>query len=333
MTIQRPFDWPLSRRAMLGSLAAAPLALAACGKSPSSGGRRKIRIGHSSAAVALSTAVEEGLFEKLGLDVELLPIQSGPAAVAATVGGALDFTFGDFLGWAAALANGFANCKLVSPANGNGNLVVLGRKQLAGPRGLAGKRIGVGPAPVFALSTKLWLRKIGVDPESVELVITNQGSEHALGRGDIDALVAFDPVAYEAEKKYGAHVIAGDPSAAVMPAGAGRACYYVNGDYAKANPETVRQIVTCLHQGGRSFASAAPLRKAELLSNYIGFSVAQMRRDMPGLIEHFRHPPVQLTPFDIAANQRWVDIAAHEGAIPKSIDIAPFIHETALEGA
>lgn len=326
---------PLSRRAVLGGIAAVPLALSACGKGRQGGSaaNRKIRIGHSSAAVALSTAVQEGIFARHGIDVELMPIQTGPSAVAATVGGALDFTFGDFLGWAAALANGFTNCKLVSPANGNGNLVVLGRPGITSPTQLVGKRLGLNAAPVFALSTRLWLQKIGVDPSKVDFVITNQGAEHALGRGDIDALLAFDPVAYVAERRYKAKVIAGDPSEAVMPRGAGRACYYVNGDFARDNPETVETVVTALHEGARAFASAAPRRKAEILSQYIGFSMAQMERDMPDLIEHFRHPPVQLTPFDIKANQDWVNLAAREKAITKAVDIAPYVYKSALREA
>lgn len=324
--------WSISRRSLIGGMALTPLMLSACGGAASSGAGRKIRFGHSAASVASSTAMKEGIFAKYGLDVELVQIQSGPSAVAATVGGALDFTFGDFLGWAAALANGFMNCKLVCPANGNGNLVILGRKGIDRPEQLVGRRIGVGAAPVFALSTELWLRQLGIDKSQVEFVIVNNGAEHILGRGDVDALLAFDPSAYEAQRQYGAKVIAGDPTQAVMPEGAGRACYYVNGDYANENPEAVESVVAALREGAQLFVDASPQKQAELLSDYIGFTVEQMERDMPGLVENFRYPPPQLTAFDVAANQAWVDIAAREKAISKSVDIAPYVHSTALVG-
>jgi ABC-type nitrate/sulfonate/bicarbonate transport system substrate-binding protein len=330
----------ISRRAALwGALGlAAPLMLSACGKpqtkAAAPGGKTRIRFGHTSAAVAVSAAQATGAFERRGLELALTPITSGPAAVAATVGGALDFTFGDFLGWASALANGFKNCRLVAPANGNGNFVIVARKGIDTPQQLAGKRIGVASAPVFSLSVKLWLKQIGVDPGSVNLVLTGQGMEHALGRGDIDALLGYDPVVYRAEKLYGAKVIAGDPTEAVMPKGATRACYYVNGDVLAAHPDVVDRMVAAIHEGAREWARATPLQKAQWSAPYLGgLSPEQMQRDMPGLMESFRYPPAQLAPFSIAANQAWVDIAVQGGALSQRVDIAPFVHKTALEAA
>jgi ABC-type nitrate/sulfonate/bicarbonate transport system substrate-binding protein len=328
----------VSRRAALaGALGlTAPLALAACGKSNrvATTLNKPIRFGHSSAGVALSAAQATGAFARRGLQLSFQPITSGPSAVAATVGGALDFTFGDFLGWAAALGNGFKNCRLVAPANGNGNFVIVARKGIDSPSQLAGKRIGVSSAPVFSLSVKLWLKQIGIDPSSVKLVLTSQGVEHALGRGDIDALLGFDPVVYRAEKLYGAKVIAGDPTEAVMPKGATRAAYYVNGDFLAAHPGVVDQVVDAIHEGARAWASATPLQKAQWSAPYLGgLDPQQMQREMPGLMEHFRYAPVQLAAFDVKANQAWVDIAVRGGALSHDVDIAPFVHRTALEAA
>lgn len=327
---------PSRRAALIGGLAlAAPLSLAACGKpkAPAKGGLTKLRFGAGSAAVAACTAKDAGIFQRNGLDVELMQIQSGPSAVAATVGGALDFTFGDFLGWASALVNGFTNCNLVAPANGNGNLVIIARPGIDRPEQLIGKRLGVSPAPMFSLSVKLWLKQIGIDPNAVHLVLTGQGAEHALGRGDIDALLAYDPVVYRAHKLYGAKVIAADPTEAVMPKGASRACYYVNGDFLKAHPDIVERTVASLHEGARLWTAASPREKAQIVSPSSGLTVAQMETQMPGLVENFRHPPAQLTPFDIPAAQAWVDIAARDGALSKRVDISPYVYKTALEAA
>lgn len=282
--------------------------------------------------MAAVAAREAGVFERLGLQVDILPLKNGPSAVAATVAGALDFTFGDFLGWVAALSNGFLNSRLIAPANATGNQVILTR-QGAGvrtPADLVGRKFGVSAAPVFGLSVRLWLRKNGVDPAKVQLVVIEQGPEHVLGRGDVDAILVADPNAYQAIAQYGATILAGDPSAAVMPAGAGRACYYVNGDFLSARPDTVTRVVEALHEGGRLFLKADPISRAKMMEPHLGLGVAQMQAQMPGLIESFRYPPVQLAAFDVEANQAWVDMAVRERALPRAQQIAGFVDARAL---
>lgn len=324
----------LSRRGLLGAAVSAPLAagfLASCGTKPSSD---RIRFGHTAAAVGASAAQDAGVFERHGLDVEFVPITSGPAAVAATVGGALDFTFGDFLGWAAALCNGF-KAELVAPANDTGNLVFVGRPGLTyrSPPDLAGRRIGVGAAPVFSLATRLWLTQQGVNPDSVDLVLVGPGAENALKRGDIDALLTYDPVSYRAVSQLGGRIIAGDPTSAVMPKGASRACYYVNAGFLETRPEIVERMAAALREGAVLFSQASKYDRARILSPYLGQTVQKMEADLPGLVEAFHHTPAQLSGFDLGANQAWVDVAAREGALPRRIDIQPFVYRTAATPA
>ncbi|MGA0545051.1 ABC transporter substrate-binding protein [Brevundimonas sp. VNH65] len=329
-----PVSHELPRRRLLQA-ASASLAVAAVGCGPRAGGRSAatpIRFGGGASAVAAVAAREAGVFERLGLQVDVLPLKNGPSAVAATVAGALDFTFGDFLGWVAALSNGFVNSRLIAPANATGNQVILARKGsgVVTPADLVGRKVGVAAAPVFSLSVRLWLRRNGVDPAQVQLVVIEQGPEHVLGRGDVDAILVADPNAYQAIAQYGATILAGDPSAEVMPAGAGRACYYVNADFLKARPETVTRVVQALREGGQLFLQAAPVDRARLMEPYVGLGVAKMQAQMPGLIESFRYPPVQLGGFDVAANQSWVDIAVRERALPRPQRIAEFVDARAL---
>lgn len=334
--MNRSIGSPARRRLLIAGGAGLALAAAGCGPRPA--GRSasdRIRFGGGSSAVAAAAAREAGVFKRLGLEVDILPLKNGPSAVAATVAGALDFTFGDFLGWVAALSNGFVNSRLIAPANATGNQVILARKGsgIRTPADLEGRKFGVSAAPVFGLSVRLWLRKNGVDPSKVQLVVIEQAPEHVLGRGDVDAILVADPNAYQAIAQYGATILAGDPSAAVMPAGAGRACYYVNGDFLKAQPETVTRVVQALHEGGRLFLDADPVSRAKLIAPYLGLGVEKMQAQMPGLIETFRYPPVQLAAFDVRANQAWVDLAVRERALPRPQQIADFVDARALRPA
>ena len=330
-----PLDpFATSRRAFLTAAMTLPMAGALAGCGGAAERRSRIRFGHSAAAVAASAARDAGVFEKHGLDVEFIQITSGPSAVAATVGGALDFTFGDFLGWAAALCNGF-QAQLIAPANDTGNLVLLGRPGLEyrTPADLVGKRIGVASAPVFSLATRLWLKQQNVDPSTVDLALVGPGAENALKRGDIDALLTYDPVSYRAVSQLGAHVIAGDPTEAVMPHGASRACYYANAKFLTERPDVVDRMAAALREGAVLFQGASKYDKARITGPYIGQTVAQMEQELPGLVEAYVHTPAQLTGFDLAANQAWVDVAAKDGALPKRIDIAPFVYRTASVAA
>lgn len=315
----------LGRRAFLAGAAGA---LAACAPAR---GRTQVRLGHSSAAVAAVAAAATGIFERHGLDIQLTPIQNGPMAVAAVNSGALDFTFGDFLGWVAALTNGFVDTRLLAPANETGNLALIARPDggVARPADLIGRRVGVSAAPVFGLSIRLWLAQNGIDPAQVPLVVVGPGAEHALGRGDIDALLVQDPHIYRAGQLYGARLIAEDPTSAVMPAGAARACYYVNRRFLEDNPDTVATMAAALREGALAFENASQRRKTELSAPYIGMSVEQMEREMPGLADAYRHSTASVNGFSLEANQAWVDIAAAEGAIARREEIAPYVLDIA----
>ena len=57
---------------------------------------RKIRFGRLTAfPIGALAAHETGIFQRHGIQVELIPLQAGPAAVAATTTGSVDLSFGD----------------------------------------------------------------------------------------------------------------------------------------------------------------------------------------------------------------------------------------------
>ncbi len=136
----------------------AALALAGCGKDRSASSR--VRFGIAASAVAVCTAAAHGLFTREGLDVELVQIQSGPAAVAATVAGLARFHLRRFPRLGCGPFQRFQELPVVAPANGNGNFAILVQEEITKPSDLIGKWIRSFPRRCSGLSVRLWLRQL-----------------------------------------------------------------------------------------------------------------------------------------------------------------------------
>lgn len=296
---------------------------------------KKFRFGvlYANPSAAL-IAIERGFFRDEGLDVEVVPVQNGPAAVAATASGAVDVSFGDILGWASAVSNGFNNVQLVAPGShdGNGDLLVKGPVAvLKAPSDFKGKRIGVSPAPMAGLSVKLWLARGGVNPSDVNFVIIpTNGDGQALARGDVDAVLTFEPSTSRLVLEQHA-VSLGDPTKVAAPEGATFTAYYANSAFLEKNPETARRLVRAIRRGASLYKKMTPAERAQISGKYSGIDLIKLSQSVPGLLEHLRVSALHPEPVDIQATQDWINKAVQHGAVPRAVDIAPYIYKSALE--
>lgn len=295
----------------------------------------KFRFGvlYSNPTAAL-IAIERGFFREEGLDVQTVAVQNGPAAVAATASGSVDVSFGDILGWASALSNGFTNVKLIAPGSydGNGDLLVKGPAAFKNPADFKGKRIGVSPAPMAGLSVKLWLAQGGVNPADVNFVIVpTNGDGQALARGDVDAVLTFEPTTSRLVLEQNAVSLL-DPTKVAAPKGATFTGYYANSAFIEKNPETVRRLVRAIRRGAALYKSLTPAERAQISGKYSGIDLIKLSETVPSLLEHLRVSSLHSAPVNISATQEWINKAVQYGAVPRAIDIAPYVHSTALAG-
>ncbi len=165
-----------------------------------------IGIQTSPAMALVMVAKDKGFFEKQGLDVELKQFAAGKDALAAFIGGSLDFSIS---GDVPALLATLQGNKFVIPAQvvkktinevrvvaqKDGDLNTADSYFKAKKRKLA---TSIGGGPEFF--TYEFLNKLGITKDQVEIVAQKPADmPAALVSKSVDAIAIFDPVAYIAE--------------------------------------------------------------------------------------------------------------------------------------
>jgi NitT/TauT family transport system substrate-binding protein len=164
----------------------------------------------SPAMALVMVAKDKGFFAEQGLSVELKEFSAGKDALAAFLGGSLDFSIsGDVPVTLAFLAGN----KFVVPAqvvgktknevrvvtNKDGNLNNAADYFKDKKRKLA---TSIGGGPEFF--TYEFLNKLGITKDQVEIIAQKPGDmPAALISGSVDAITIFDPFAFIAEKQLG----------------------------------------------------------------------------------------------------------------------------------
>jgi len=201
--------------AILGVFAAAALALSGCTDSatPSAsptdddaaagGELTTVRVAALPIAEtgALWAAIDEGIFEEHGLEIEVVPAQGGANAIPALLSGDIQFAIGQPFGPIRAdqqdlgvvIVGNYAN----SLADGDdvNAVVALGDSGIARPADLAGKKVSVN---TIGAAGDLTIRKAvqddGGDPSTIEFVeVAFPDVPAQLEAGTMDAAWAPDP--------------------------------------------------------------------------------------------------------------------------------------------
>ncbi|TDN91230.1 ABC transporter substrate-binding protein [Microbacterium sp. BK668] len=202
------------RLAGIGVLAAAALALAGCTDSaaqPSSapsddaagGELTPVRVAALPIAEtgALWAAIDEGIFEDHGLDIEVVPAQGGANAIPALLSGDIQFAIGQPFGPIRADLQDLGVTIVGNYANSNAEgtdvnaVVALGDSGITRPADLAGKTVSVN---TIGAAGDLTIRKAvqddGGDPSAVQFVeVAFPDVPAQLEAGTMDAAWAPDP--------------------------------------------------------------------------------------------------------------------------------------------
>jgi NitT/TauT family transport system substrate-binding protein len=165
-------------------------------------GAEKVQIGHLPLVPSLPTyvAMEKGFFAQEGLDVELIPFQSGTTIVDALIAGRIDADCMSAITgvWLAAQhAPDRFKIFLVYAADSNvDNTMVVVVKQdspLQGLKDLAGKKVGTFPGGTSVALARAIIRT-QIDPEGVIFAeIPPNNLIPALAAGQIDAYFSPEP--------------------------------------------------------------------------------------------------------------------------------------------
>lgn len=165
-------------------------------------GAEKVTIGHLAVVPSLPTyvAMEKGFFTEEGLDVELVPFQSGTAIIDALVSGRIDANCMSAITghwFAVQMSPDRFKIFLVYAADSNvDNTMVVVVKQdspLKGLKDLQGKKVGHFPGPTSMELARAIIRT-QIDPEKVTFTeIPPPNLIAALAAGQIDAYFSPEP--------------------------------------------------------------------------------------------------------------------------------------------
>lgn len=235
-------------RVMLGALATLSLMLTACTGTIGNEGSdmdepelTHVRVAFNpGTCLQLYAALSEGLFEKHGLDVELIQFENGAAANAAYASGGVDVGYSGIPGvFAARSASQDTRIFMIdNDGHDAGGLVASPDSGIESVADLTGKTVGtvVGTTSWMALMTALDAE--GVDPGSVN--IQNVGATAwipALEKSDVDAIWGWAPLIFSMQES-GNTLVATDSEYLLNPL-----LWQARGEFMDENPEAMSAFV------------------------------------------------------------------------------------------
>jgi NitT/TauT family transport system substrate-binding protein len=203
----------------------------------------------------LDLGISKGFFEKRGIEIKKVTLQSGNDIVLA-----LSNNNGDigYIGWVPAFianTNGIditvaaaSEVEGTSVADNWQNVMVKGSSPIRNPQDLAGKTIAVNALKgVGETVIKGALDKVGVDPNSIKLVVIPfPAMRTALANGQVDAAHMPEPFMSQTLNQDGGR-IAMAPGPTIMPF-LPNGVYVSRTSWAKQNPALARQFRLAINE-------------------------------------------------------------------------------------
>jgi len=161
---------------------------------PQPSAAEKLRISYASVtgntAVVTYIAQQAGLFEKQGLDVEIILITGGPGAVSALLNGDVDLDLRAPIAAIQAMAHGAKLTFLLSQSN-TLEYDVVTRPEIKDIKQLKGKKVGIIRfGGISELMVRYLFQRLGLDADKdIAIVQVGQARFASLERGAIDATV------------------------------------------------------------------------------------------------------------------------------------------------
>jgi NitT/TauT family transport system substrate-binding protein len=241
-------------RYALAVLLLALLVVAGCGDDDDGGGEAagpdRVRVQDTAGVPSafLAYGVDQGFFEKRGLDVEVTPSQGGATVVPAVVAGDTDIAGSNLV--SVLLAQGKdIPVTIVAPGTFVRNqrsqdfsaILAAGDSDIRSPADLEGKTLAVNTLKnVAELAAKASLAKQGVDVSKIELAeVDFPDMNGALTQGRVDAAFQIEPFVSLAVEE--GHRIIDRPYVGTKP-GLQIGCYFTSERYLSENEDVVERF-------------------------------------------------------------------------------------------
>ncbi len=278
-------------------------------------GMTKVRAAYIPVATWLPAwiALDEGYFKKHGLDVTLMPVQN-ISILPGTVGRQIDIaptTAPDLLKAAAGGLDvvAVAGQTIETSKNQVVQVMVKPDSGIKGVKDLAGKRIGTPTVgAVIHVSVLYWLKKNGVDPNSIRAVeVPFPNMEDQLKAGRVDAVESLQP--FVNKMLAGGYKSIGDPVLSVgdpvlFP------FWIAQGAWARANKDVIKKWIASL-EDAKKYIKDNPKGARVILAKYTKLPEAIVQR-IPLPEFQFTIKPEQL--------KVWIDVLKDLGQLNQNLD-------------
>ncbi|MGH8910250.1 MAG: aliphatic sulfonate ABC transporter substrate-binding protein [Egibacteraceae bacterium] len=231
-------------RRLAATLAALALAVAACtGGAPERAGE-PVALGFSAwpGWFPWQVAEEAGIFDQVGVDVELRWFEGYLDSINAFAAGQLDANAQTLNDTLASVAAGANQVIVLVNDNSTGNDQVIVRDGIDEIADLEGKKVGVEVGVVDHFLLLLGLQSAGLGPDDVQIVPLETGAaaaQFAAGSSDLDAVAVFAPFTTRALERPGSKTLF---TSADFP-GSIPDHLVVSAELAEQNPQTAQRLV------------------------------------------------------------------------------------------
>ena len=266
--------------------------------------------------------VEQGIFEKHGIDLQVNVVGGGvPAGIASMQSGEVDVATAATVPVLTAAAKGLPVTVLAPQTGvvdtptgleGDNVLMVAGGSPVASAADLSGKKVGVNVLRAQAeFMARVAIDQNGGDSSKVEFIpIDFPALVGALTSGQVDAIFAVEPLISQAADD-GARVLLNCDTATP---GAQLTTAYTTSDYVRDNPEIVAGLVAAMAESSE-YAQAHPDEVRAVLGSYTNLKAEQ--------IDELKLPQF-VSAVDPATTNTVVDLMVKYGFIEQAINPATF---------
>jgi NitT/TauT family transport system substrate-binding protein len=279
-------------------------------------------------ALPFYLAMEKGYFKEEGLDIEAIRFEAPNQIVDALMNGNIDavalsgatgiFSIADY--------RNPGKFKIFALTGGdshvpNESLLTQSNSSVHSVQDLKGRKMGILPGIQWRTISKHMLSKYNVDPSQVTLIELGLGLQiPALQARQVDALLAIEPIATIAKSRSDVREIVRGPTSETVANPWLGGCGAVNLSFAQQNPELFKRFLKALTKAVKE-VQTNPESSKIYNKNYIPMDEKIINK-LPVLICKMYN---QLTPEDIQAAQKFIDIFTEHKVIDGKIDFQKLI--------
>lgn len=263
------------------------------------------------------TAKDQGIFDKHGLDVDLVLLTNQGAVISALIGGSAQIVTPSALAVIQASDQGidvvFVASSSMSPSKSRSGIFVKNGSGIHTAQDLIGKKIGVPSLnTLIHVIARRWLELNGVDYTKVNFAeIGFQQMYDTLNAGIVDGVSAIDP--YYGKLQQIGYVV-GNPDAS-LPPNTLTSVYASTRDWATSHKDTVAAFRASLAEAIDFIDSHEAEARA---------SLAKYTKQPAAVVAVTPMPELQVTVHPEQV-QFFIDLARHQGLIKSSPDAANMI--------